>query len=185
MLLRSASSPILISCIHVHHQCQCSPEPNLGLWIPTTSPNSSHRNLRHRNRPLAMRLMRRSLGLDKGSESVDVYYQKMIRAYPGDALLLGNYASFLKQVRGDVVKAEEYCERAILGEPSDGNVLSLYGELIWHRHKDAPRAHSYFDQALQSAPHDCYVLASYAKFLWDAGEDDEHEQKEIGITPEP
>jgi hypothetical protein len=33
-----------------------------------------------------------------GSESMDGYYQKMIGAYPGDALLLGNYARFLKEV---------------------------------------------------------------------------------------
>lgn len=45
--------------------------------------------------------------MDKGSESVDVYYQKMIRAYPGDALLHGNYASFLKQVNLAVVDAEK------------------------------------------------------------------------------
>ena len=35
---------------------------------------------------------------NNGSESVDGYYQKMIGAYPGDALLLGNYARFLKEV---------------------------------------------------------------------------------------
>jgi hypothetical protein len=35
---------------------------------------------------------------NNGSESVDGYYQKMIEAYPGDALLLGNYARFLKEV---------------------------------------------------------------------------------------
>ncbi|KAL5783116.1 hypothetical protein ACOSP7_008145 [Xanthoceras sorbifolium] len=111
----------------------------------------------------------------RGSENMDVYYQKMIKAYPGDALLLANYAKFLKEVRGDVVKAEEYCGRAILAKPGEGNVLSLYGDLIWNNYNDAPRAQTYFDQALHSAPDDCYVLASYARFLWDAGEEVEEE----------
>lgn len=111
----------------------------------------------------------------KESESMDVYYQEMIKAYPEDALVLANYAKFLKEIRGDFVKAEEYCERAILAKPGDGSVLSLYGDLIWINHKDAPRAKSYFDQAVHSAPDDCHVLASYARFLWDAGEEEEEE----------
>ena len=31
-------------------------------------------------------------------ESMDVYYQNMIKAYPDNALLLANYAKFLKEV---------------------------------------------------------------------------------------
>lgn len=34
----------------------------------------------------------------KESESMDVYYQEMIKAYPEDALVLANYAKFLKEV---------------------------------------------------------------------------------------
>lgn len=33
-----------------------------------------------------------------GNDSTDVYYQKMIEAHPGNALLLSNYARFLKEV---------------------------------------------------------------------------------------
>lgn len=33
-----------------------------------------------------------------GSDSTDAYYQKVIEANPGNALLLGNYAKFLKEV---------------------------------------------------------------------------------------
>ena len=33
-----------------------------------------------------------------GSDSTDAYYQTMIEANPGNALLLGNYAKFLKEV---------------------------------------------------------------------------------------
>ncbi|GMH20550.1 hypothetical protein Nepgr_022391 [Nepenthes gracilis] len=108
-----------------------------------------------------------------GNGSTDVYYLKMIEANPGNSLLLGNYARFLKEVRGDLAKAEEYCGRAIMANPNDGNVLSLYADLVWQSHKDASRAESYFDQAVKSAPDDCYVLASYARFLWDVEEDDE------------
>lgn len=34
----------------------------------------------------------------KGSESMEMYYQNMIKAYPEDALILANYAKFLKEV---------------------------------------------------------------------------------------
>ncbi|MCL7043029.1 hypothetical protein MKW94_020447 [Papaver nudicaule] len=118
---------------------------------------------------------------DNKNVSVEAYYQTMIEANPGNSLLLGNYAKFLKEEKGDLVKAEEYCGRAILANPSDGSVLSLYADLIWQTHKDVPRAQTYFDQAVQAAPDDCFVLASYAAFLWETEEDDEEEPSE----PEP
>ncbi|KAL4626453.1 hypothetical protein ACB092_05G097200 [Castanea dentata] len=115
-----------------------------------------------------------------GSDNTDAYYQNMIAANPDNALLLGNYAKFLKEVRGDFGKAEEYCGRAILANPSDGNVSSLFADLIWQTKKDADRAEIYFDQAVKTAPNDCYVLASYARFLWDAEEEEEDEENQHG-----
>ncbi|XP_022960832.1 uncharacterized protein LOC111461520 isoform X2 [Cucurbita moschata] len=122
-----------------------------------------------------------------GNESTDLYYQKMIEANPGNSMLLSNYARFLKEVRGDLVKAQEYCGRAILSNPGDGNVLSMYADLIWETQKDSPRAESYHNQAVKAAPEDCYVLASYARFLWDAEEEEEEqeEQEEESLREEP
>ncbi|XP_042478579.1 uncharacterized protein LOC122059679 [Macadamia integrifolia] len=117
-------------------------------------------------------------GSNHGNDRTDVYYQKMIEANPGDALLLGNYARFLKEVHGDLAKAEEYCGRSILANPGDGKVLSLYADLIWNAHKDAHRAERYFDQAVKAAPDDCYVLASYAQFLWVADDEEAEEEEE-------
>ncbi|XVE54436.1 hypothetical protein DITRI_Ditri03aG0081200 [Diplodiscus trichospermus] len=91
---------------------------------------------------------------NNGNDGTDLYYQKMIEANPGNALLLSNYAKFLIEVRGDLAKAEEYCGRAILANPNDGNVLSMYADLIWETQKDGRRAESYFDQAVKAAPDD-------------------------------
>ncbi|KAA3477648.1 Tetratricopeptide TPR-1 [Gossypium australe] len=90
----------------------------------------------------------------EGKQMMDDYYQNMIKTYPGETLLLANYAKFLKEVRGDLVKAEEYCERAVLVKPDDGEVLSMYGDLIWTNHKDEARAQSFFDRAVQASPND-------------------------------
>ncbi|EFH43506.1 hypothetical protein ARALYDRAFT_491493 [Arabidopsis lyrata subsp. lyrata] len=103
-----------------------------------------------------------------GGGNVDGYYEEMIQRYPGDTLLLSNYARFLK-------------ETAMLSENGrDGELLSMYGDLIWKNHGDGVRAHSYFDQAVQFSPDDCHVLASYARFLWDAEEEEEEEESKHG-----
>lgn len=90
----------------------------------------------------------------RGPDGTDAYYRKMIEANPGNALLLSNYAKFLKEIKGDLAKAEEYCGRAILANPADGTALSLYADLIWQSHKDASRAETYFDQAVKTEPDD-------------------------------
>ncbi|CAN6840374.1 unnamed protein product [Brassica oleracea] len=112
-------------------------------------------------------------GGSDGEDSTDVHYRKMIEANPGNGMFLSNYAKFLKEVRKDYLRAEEYCGRAILVNPNDGNVLAMYAELVWMVHKDSSRAVSYFNQAVAAAPDDCYVQASYARFLWDADEEEE------------
>ncbi|XP_051119396.1 uncharacterized protein LOC127243431 [Andrographis paniculata] len=112
---------------------------------------------------------------DSWHGQTDTYYEAMIAANPGNALLLANYAQFLKQVKKDYVKAEEYYGRAILANPGDGSVLSNYADLIWLTQKDSIRAEAYFDQAVHTDPNDCYVLASYARFLWDV-EDEENDE---------
>ncbi|KAH6803239.1 Tetratricopeptide repeat superfamily protein [Perilla frutescens var. frutescens] len=113
---------------------------------------------------------------NNGKNGMDLHYEKMIEANPRNSMLLSNYATFLKEFRGDMVKAEEYCGRAILANPNDGNILSLYADLIWHTYEDANRAQIYFDRAVRAAPENSYVMASYARFLWDAEDEIEEQQ---------
>ncbi|KAK8523436.1 hypothetical protein V6N13_113383 [Hibiscus sabdariffa] len=109
----------------------------------------------------------------QGKRRMDEYYRDMIRTYPGETLLLTNYAKFLKEVQGDLLKAEEYCRKAVVVNPDDGEILSMYGDLIWVNHGDEALAQSYFDRAVKASPNNCYVLASYARYLWTIEKDDD------------
>lgn len=111
-----------------------------------------------------------------GSEIMEMYYQEMVAADPGNSMVLSNYARFLKEYKGDFKRAEEFCGRAIRANPSDGNVLSLYADLMWQTYDDSIRAQFYFDRAVKAAPNDSYVLASYARFLWEAEDECEGEE---------
>nr|XP_010911055.1 uncharacterized protein LOC105037051 [Elaeis guineensis] len=111
------------------------------------------------------------------------YYQEMLKADPGNPLLLRNYGRFLHEVEGDAKGAEEYYGRALLASPGDGEVLSLYGKLVWEAHRDGERAEAYFERAVEASPDDCYVLGSYAKFLWDAEEEDEENGERDAMPP--
>ncbi|KAF8091825.1 hypothetical protein N665_0434s0005 [Sinapis alba] len=96
----------------------------------------------------------RSGGDDDGEDSIDVHYLKMIEANPRNGIFLSSYAKFLKEVRKDYLKAEEYCGRAVLLSPNDGNVLAMYAELVWMIHKDSSHAESYFNRAVAAASDD-------------------------------
>ncbi|CAI9761230.1 unnamed protein product [Fraxinus pennsylvanica] len=61
----------------------------------------------------------------KGIESAYSYYQKMIEANPSNTLFLANYAKFLKEVKGNFAKAEEYYGMAILADPTS------YASFLW------------------------------------------------------
>ncbi|CAH9086884.1 unnamed protein product [Cuscuta europaea] len=92
---------------------------------------------------------------ENGFDITDQYYQRLIQDHPHHPLILGNYAKFLSEVRGDYVKAEEYCVRAMLASGNDeGSILSMYGDLMWGLHKDADKAISYYDRAVQASPDD-------------------------------
>ncbi|GLU09685.1 hypothetical protein SLE2022_265310 [Rubroshorea leprosula] len=125
---------------------------------------------------------------DDGSDSLDpnnkidrreLRYRRMIKANPNSALYLGNYAIFVKEVRGDFARAEGYFERAILASPFDATVLCMYADLIWKSYKDASRAETYFKQALKVSSSDSYTLALYARFLWDVEQEVEVEEVEM------
>ncbi|XP_052208938.1 uncharacterized protein LOC127812556 [Diospyros lotus] len=115
---------------------------------------------------------------------IPTYYEEMLKSDPTNSLLLRNYGTFLYEVEGDSVKAEECYGRAILASPDDGEVLSLYGKLIWETQGDKERAQSYYDRAITASPDDCTVLGSYARFLWEA-EDEEEDDGGIQRENEP
>ncbi|KAM7256742.1 hypothetical protein ACFE04_012483 [Oxalis oulophora] len=216
MLMRSSSTPISNSWMHSSSQSQESNFQNIlqrrnSITITETqkkklpsTPRNSNKHTKKQNGQVIVQTQLEGGGVGRNGgrirhggggkgggggeeEATEAYYKKMIEADPNNGLLLGNYAKFLKEVRGDFGRAEEYCGRAILANnksgggdgDGDGDVLAMYGDLIWQSDKDLERAECYFDQAIQTNPNDCHVLASYARFLWDAEEEeiDECQQK--------
>ena len=58
-------------------------------------------------------------------------YQQAITADPHHARNLGNYALFLKTVRGDMDQAQNMYQRAITADPHHANDLGNYAQLLF------------------------------------------------------
>ena len=54
---------------------------------------------------------------DNSLELADRLYKRIIDAAPNDADILGNYAVFLEEQRGDLDSAEVYYKRALEADP--------------------------------------------------------------------
>ncbi|XP_047162299.1 uncharacterized protein LOC124832203 isoform X2 [Vigna umbellata] len=71
-----------------------------------------------------------------GRDWTDAYYQNMIEANPNNALLLGNYAKFLKETEKNADRAEGYFDQAVKSSPDDCYVLASYAKFLWDVEED-------------------------------------------------
>ena len=107
-------------------------------------------------------------------ESVDVkladrLYGRMVRYGPEDADLMGNYASFLTDVRKDPDRAEELHKRAIEADPKYANSLCNYAFFLTDVRKDPDRAEELYKQAIEVDPKHANNLGNYARLLFADG----------------
>ena len=70
------------------------------------------------------------------SEEADAAYQHALRIDPKHANILGNYALFLTDVRGEHDRAQKLYERALDADPTDANNLGNYARLRLERGDD-------------------------------------------------
>ena len=92
-------------------------------------------------------------------------FEEGVGKFPGFGPLLGNYASFLLQVRKDAKRAGEFFTKAIVANPNHAGLLTNYAMYLWRVRGDSARADEFFARALGADPNQPALLASYAVFL--------------------
>ena len=95
----------------------------------------------------------------------DKIYQEGIAKYPQDADLLGNYASFLHDIRHDYDQAEGYYKRALEADLKDATALGNYAVFLNDIRHDSNQAEVYYKRALEADPKNENTLGNYAVFL--------------------
>lgn len=102
---------------------------------------------------------------EKDAEKQDNLYQAALREFPKSHELIGNYASFLKDIRLDNNRAEEYYLKALNAAPDDAINLGNYANLLADVHRDYDKAEEYYIRSLNADPNDADNLGNYALFL--------------------
>jgi len=99
------------------------------------------------------------------SEEADAAYQHALRIDPKHANILGNYALFLTDVRGEHDRAQKLYERALDADPTDAHNLGNYAVFLRTVRGEHDRAQELYDRALDADPTDANILGNYALFL--------------------
>ncbi|MCL7033100.1 hypothetical protein MKW94_023458 [Papaver nudicaule] len=108
-----------------------------------------------------------------GDDTLQQYYEKILKENPCNPMILRNYAHYMYTIRGVYKKAEELYSRALLIEPNDSETLSEFARLRWEVYGEKEAASNYFMRAVHASPQNSEVLAAYASFLWETEEGEE------------
>ncbi|MCL7033154.1 hypothetical protein MKW94_000255 [Papaver nudicaule] len=108
-----------------------------------------------------------------GDDTLQQYYEKILKENPCNPMILRNYAHYMYKIRGVYKKAEELYSRALLIEPNNGETLSEFARLRWEVYGEKEAASNYFMRAVHASPQNSDVLAAYASFLWETEEGEE------------
>ncbi len=98
-------------------------------------------------------------------ELANRFYKRMVSATPHDACILGNYAIFLADQRGDLDGAESYYRRALEADPKHTDHLGDYADFLARKRGDLDGAEGYYQRALEIDPEHARHLGNYAIFL--------------------
>jgi protein O-mannosyl-transferase len=97
-------------------------------------------------------------------DEIEAIYREGIDANSNSPILLGAFASFLKNVRKDMDGAEPYYKRAIEADPANANNLGNYALFLESVRNDAEGAEPFYKRAVEADPKNATVIGNYARF---------------------
>ena len=102
---------------------------------------------------------------DSPPSSTNAMFQRAIDTDPTNATILGAYALFLENVRGEMDQAEQMYQRAIDADPNSAFALASYAVFLENVRGNMDQAEQMYQQAIDADPHHATNLGNYATFL--------------------
>jgi tetratricopeptide (TPR) repeat protein len=112
-------------------------------------------------RPKPIQLRQMAIGRSAASEEE---FQARIRDNPDNPEPLNNYGAYLKDIKRDPVKAEEYYRRALTRDPNFASALNNLANVLWER-GEYDEADEFYRRAIKASATNILFLVNYANFL--------------------
>jgi len=108
----------------------------------------------------------------KEMEKAYDYYDKALAEFPGNILVLNNYAYYLSEEGGDLAKAERMSRKTIEAEPKNSTYLDTFAWIFFKEEKYG-LAKIYIERAIANEQDpSSVILEHYGDILWFNGEQD-------------
>ena len=95
----------------------------------------------------------------------ETFLLDLLKQFPNEAGLLKDYAAFLKNIRKDYDKAEEYYKKAIKLDPKNADNIGNYAIFLENIRKDYDKAEEYYKKAIKLDPKNADNIGNYVAFL--------------------
>lgn len=116
------------------------------------------------------------------SASSEDEFRARLKENPKDPELLNNYGAYLKDIKRDAVRAEQYYRKALDQNPDHAAALNNLANALWER-GEQDEAQRLYERSVQVSPNNALFLVNYANFLTEARQDfdraDEHYRRAL------